>query len=111
MLVIKQINKQKNPVKCQKLALNLSSCKHTVETGRTSGVTYLEVYVKLGVFLQLLVKTLLVVVGQLKRELGAEHGQHMQQQAAQSRPQHGGNARKTARSRRSAQQLRTETPL
>jgi len=52
------------------------------------GVTYLEVYFKLHVFLQCLVKTLLFVVGELEGELGAEHRGHMQQETAESQEEH-----------------------
>lgn len=53
-------------------------------------LTYLELYAKAGVFLQLLVEALLVVLSQLKRELSPENGQRrQQQQAVQSQSQHG----------------------
>lgn len=49
----------------------------------------MKVYVKLHVFVQFLVETLLVVVGKLKCELSPKRHEDLQQQTAQSQVQHG----------------------
>lgn len=63
------------------------SCRRLEGTRRFS-VTYLEVNFKLHVFLNVLEKTLLFVVGELEGELGPKRHKHVQQQADPSQKQH-----------------------
>lgn len=60
----------------------------------------MKVNLKLGVFLQLLVKALLIVVRELERELSPKHREHMKQQIAQSQEQHGGKRERAAENSR-----------
>lgn len=53
-------------------------------------MTYLEIYVQLFVLVELLVETLLVVVRQLKGQLGATHQHGLQHEAAQRGETHDG---------------------
>lgn len=50
--------------------------------------TYLVSYFKLGSLLQFLVKTLLVIIGELKCEFTPRHHKHPQQQTAESEAKH-----------------------